>query len=451
MIAIQFRKSIPRYLALRAVGRRFPKVYTGPLSMVSLRQLPEPKLPTSQWVRIGPILSGVCGSDLATVCAKGSPYLSPLTSTPFVLGHEVVGRITELGADARRFSIGNRVVVQPVLGCRVRGIDPLCQVCAAGQAALCRNVTRGDIAPGIQTGYCRDTGGAWSESVVAHESQLYVVPDTIDDQAAVLTEPLACAIHAVLRASADCGLQIADCGMKAHQAESRTPKSDIQNPKSFPSPQSSVLSTVLVVGCGAIGLLVIAAMRALGCKARIIAVAKYPHQAEHARKFGADEVIAHDRNVERRYAVLSTALSAELHQPEIGKPTVIGGADVTFDCVASSTSIDDCCRFTTAGGQLMLVGMPAIPKGIDWTAIWYKELSVRAAYAYSLEKHKGKRRATFELALDMLAQCGPKLRHLVGEPFELYDYRQAIQTALHAGQTGSVKTVFRVESRQGVA
>ncbi len=386
--------------------------------MISLRELPEQKLPTAQWVRVKPILSGICGSDLATICAKGSPYLSPLTSTPFVLGHELVGRVSEVGRDARRFSVGDRVVVQPALGCVVRGIEPLCNACADGQIALCRNITRGDLAPGIQTGYCRGTGGAWSESLVAHLSQLYLVPDSIDDATAVLTEPLACAIHAVLRANSD----------------------------SAPSTRQPQLPTVLVMGCGAIGLLLIAALRALGREARVVAVAKYPHQADFARKFGADQVLGYRRDVASRYAELSEALGAELHHPEIGKPTVIGGADLTFDCVASSASIDDCCRFTTAGGELVLVGMPAVPKGIDWTAIWYKELRVSAAYAYGTELRNGKKRATFELALDMLAKCGHDLRPLVGKPFALRDYKQAIQSALHTGRTGSIKTVFRVQS-----
>lgn len=433
MIAVQFRKSIARYLALRALGRRVPRLYTGPLSMISLRELPDPQLPTPRWVRVSPTLSGICGSDLATVCAKGSPYFSPLTSTPFILGHELVGRITELGQEGSGFALGDRVVVQPALGCSVRGIDPPCTACAAGQVALCRNVTRGDIASGIQTGYCRDTGGAWSEALVAHQSQLYLVPDAVDDTAAVLTEPLACAIHAVLRAN---GVM--------QTAENVNPKSASSPQSSVLSPRTTVLSPLLVMGCGTIGLLVISAMRALGISSKIIAVAKYPHQAEFARKFGADEVIGYERSVNARYALLAEACGAELHQPEIGKPTVLGGASVAFDCVASSASIDDCCRFTTAGGQVVLVGMPAIPKGIDWTGIWYKELAVRAAYAYGVETHNGKKRATFELALDMLARCGPDLATLVGQPFALQNYRQAIQSALHTGATGSVKTVFRI-------
>jgi threonine dehydrogenase-like Zn-dependent dehydrogenase len=399
MTVIQYRKSIPRYLALRALGPRWRSLYTSSASPVRLRDLPPPKLPTDEWVRVRPLLSGVCGSDLATICCKGSPYLAPLTSMPFVLGHEVVG-----------LAAGDRVVLQPALGCRVRGISPSCEACARGELALCRNVTRGSISAGIQTGYCRDTGGAWSDEFVAHHSQLHTVPRDMPDEVAVLAEPFACALHGALRA---------------------LPRDD---------------ATALVIGGGTIGLLTIAAIRALGSKARVVAVAKYTHQVAHAQRLGASTVLRADSDETRRFRSLADALSVELHTPEIGKPTVVGGADVAFDCVASSQSIDEAMRFTRAGGTAVLVGMPAIPSGVDWTSIWYKELNVRAAYAYGTEQHAGRRMTTFELAIGLLSMMGADLRPLVGEPFALTEWRDAIRAALRTGQSRSVKTIFRVAS-----
>ncbi len=448
MIAIQYRKSIPRYLTLRAIGPRWPGIYTSAVSPVSLCDVPEPPLPTPRWVRVRPTLTGICGSDLATVCAKGSPYLSPLISMPFVLGHELVGTISEVGAQAEGVSVGDRVVLQPALGCEVRGIEPMCEACATGHLALCRNVTRGDIAPGIQTGYCRDTGGSWSESFVAHPSQLYKVPDALDDELAVLAEPLACAIHAALRARVD--------------QPSANPQSAIRNPQSDPNtlPFGSPLNVnsrsahsaprILLVGCGTIGLLTIAAIRALGPSAwggtapHITAIARDPHQREHARTLGADEVLPYMPDVNDRYRHLAETLDAELFRPELGKPTVIGGADITFDCVASATSIDDCLRFTTAGGTVVLVGMPAIPSGIDWTTMWYKELTVRTTYAYGEEQHEGRKTTTFDLALEALTKHASTLRPLVGSPFAMCDYRDALRTALNTDTSASVKTVFRI-------
>ena len=143
--------------------------------------------------------------------------------------------------------------------------------------------------------------------------------------------------------------------------------------------------------------------------------------------------------------MLARTLGAEVHRPEIGKPTVVGGADVSFDCVASATSIDDCLRFTTAGGRMVLVGMPAIPKGIDWTTVWYKELSVQAAYAYGREAYLGGSMSTFELALNLLGGPMAELRNLAGAPFRLQDVRRALKAAMHTGASQNIKCLFRID------
>ncbi len=408
MKALRFHRSIPRYVLLKLLGPRFPQLFSSSLPPVRLRDIPESKLPGDKWVRVAPVLAGICGSDLATICAKGSPYLAPVTSMPFVLGHEVVGRIIEVGERVKRCKVGDRVVLHPALGCTVRGIDPPCNACGDGCDALCRNLTRGDISAGVQTGYCRDTGGGFSENFVAHESQAYSVPENMPDSVAVLVEPFACAMHAALKAT-----------LSRHD-------------------------TAMVIGCGSIGLLLIAALRATKCEARIVAVAKYGHQQRLAKELGADEVLPVDRGVSEQYERWAQSLNAEVLAPELGKPTVMGGASATFDCIGSSRSIDDGIRFTKSGGDFVLVGMPGIPKGIDWTAIWHKELTLRAAYAYGPEETPEGRRDTFELAIEMLTQSGDRMAGLVGEPYKLSDYRKAIWAALNTGKTGAAKTVFAI-------
>ena len=410
MKALQFRKSIPRYLLLKLMGPHFRRMYTSGASPLALRDVPEPKLPTEQWIRVRPRLAGVCGSDIATICARGTPYLAPVTSMPFVMGHELVGVVTEIGRDVQGLTVGERVVLHPALGCRVRGIDPACDACRNGRDALCRNVTRGDIAAGIQTGFCRDTGGGFSESLVAHQSQVYRVPDELEDRVAVLIEPFACALHGALRVSVSEG------------------------------------DTVLVIGCGAIGLLTIAALGATGCRARIIAAAKYDHQREHALSLGADELVEAMGSTRERYAAWAKALDAEVLEPEYGKPTVIGGADVTFDCVASSQTIDDSLRFTKSAGTVVVVGMPGIPWGVDWTPLWFKELTVHAAYAYGPERYSGGTHETFDLGIDLMRTWGPKLAPLAGPPYELTDYRAAFTSAIDTGRSRIVKTVFGIDT-----
>lgn len=440
MTALVYRKSVPRYLLLKWLAPRWPRLYTSRLVPLVLRNTPEPRLPTASWLRIRPRLAGICGSDLATICATSSPYLAPVTSLPFVMGHELVGTVVDIGRDVTRAAVGDRVVLRPALGCTARGIDPPCDACRGGADALCRNVTRGDIAEGIQTGFCRDTGGGFSTGLVAHESQVYPVPDDLADEAAVLIEPFACALHGALRVSL--------------------------------SPRD----TALVIGCGSIGLLTIAALRAVGARARIVAVAKHEHQQALAASLGAGACLHATGPVRARYARWAAALDAEVLDPPLGKPLVIGGADATFDCVASASSIDDAIRFTKSGGTLVLVGMPGIPKGIDWTPLWFKELTLRAAYAYGPERavsptgpteltgpgattattrlaadsNRGAtpnqhRRDTFDIAIDRCRQWQDRLKPLVGPPFALTDYRAAFAAALNTAASRVAKTVFAIQ------
>jgi threonine dehydrogenase-like Zn-dependent dehydrogenase len=403
VLAVQYIKSIPRWLLLKTLGHRFPGLATSSLGVMQMRDVPEPKLPGPRWVRVRPRLSGVCGSDLASIAAVGSPFFAPLTSFPFTFGHEVVGTVTEVGPAVRSVKPGDRVVVEPALHCGVRGIDPPCNPCLSGAYGNCVNVTAGDISAGIQTGYCRDTGGGWSASLVAHEVQLHPVPDAVHDDAAVLVEPFSCALHAVLRAK----------------------------------PQAA--EKALILGCGTMGLLTIAAVRALDVPLRIFATAKHPHQQELARRLGADEILPAGRGSRE---ALCKAGSATLYQPEIGQPTVLGGFDLVFDCVGSPSSLDEALRFTRSRGTTVLVGMPSIPKTVDWTTIWFKELQVLGVYAYGWEDHAGERVRTFDLALRFLARGRVDLGALVTHRFPLRDYRQAVRTALETGPHRAVKTVF---------
>ena len=159
---------------------------------------------------------------------------------------------------------------------------------------------------------------------------------------------------------------------------------------------------------------------------------------------GADTVTSATASLGQRYAAWARELDADVLDAELGKPMVIGGASATFDCVASSQSIDDAIRFTRSNGTLVLVGMPGTPSGVDWTPMWYKELTVRAAYAYGPEWVDDRRIDTFELALDLLGEWGPKVSPLVGDPFELADFRAALDCALFTGRSGVAKTGFAV-------
>ena len=385
MLALQYVRSVPRYALVRA-ARGDPRVATGDFSMLQLGEVEEPELPGPDWLRVLPNLGGICGSDTSAITGHASLYLDPLTSYPFVPGHEVVGVLEGDGA---------RVVVEPVLGCRVRGIEPECPRCTEGRPGLCENVTEGSLPVGLQTGYCAGTGGGWGEVLVAHSSQLHEVPDTLPDEAAVLVEPLACSVHAALRGAA--------------------------------APDD----VVVVQGAGTIGLLTVAAIRLFTPPRRLVVVAKHPVQREQARRLGADQVVAPGDVFQRvRFATSARRLDG------VDRSLLLGGADVTFECTGSAAGLNDAVRFTRGGGRLVTVGMPG-EEEVDWGPIWQRELTVLGAYAYGVESNG---RRTFELALEAAPELG--LETLTGPLFQLGEYAEAITYALQAGRLSAVKVAF---------
>jgi threonine dehydrogenase-like Zn-dependent dehydrogenase len=391
MRALRFDRKPLRYAAAFLAGSLSPGkgAAVGPLALVDDDP---PALPGPDWVTIKPRLAGICGSDLSTVDGTSSRYFEPIVSFPFVPGHEVVAD----GPD------GARVVVEPVLGCVTRAIDPPCPACARGDLGNCERLAYGLLEPGLQTGFCCDTGGGWSTAMVAHPSQLHRVPDAMSDEAAVMVEPTACAVHAALAAGVHDG------------------------------------DTVVVLGSGTLGLLTIAALRHFTPAGTIIAAARYPEQKRWARTFGATTVC--DPPELARTVRRATGSLAYREQ-------LTGGADVVVDCVGSEGSITESLAVVKPRGQVTLVGMPAGVK-LNLTTLWHRETKLVGAYAYGTETlGTGERRRTFDLAFELVAAAG--LERLVSATYPLRDYKAALEHAATAGRRGAVKVCFDLRSEKG--
>jgi threonine dehydrogenase-like Zn-dependent dehydrogenase len=392
--ALELFRSAPRYLTARAVGDKAPGLLSGPLAPMRLvnRKDFEPLGPG--WGRVRPLLSGICGSDLATISGKSSFYFSPLVSMPFVLGHEIVGELTD---DVDELPAGTRIALQPVLSCLARGLDP-CTNCAAGLTGRCDRVTTGHVSAGLQTGYCADTGGGWSKMFVAHRSQLHPLPEELSNRKAVLVEPLSCAVHAALRSRIE--------------------------------PNASVL----LIGAGAIGVLTLLALKELTRAGTITVVAKHQRQREWARGFGATDVVEPNEatNAVRRET------SAMKLKPERGAPFLLGGADVAIDCVGSRSSLDMALRNVKAGGRVVVAGIPV--SGADLTPLWFRELELVGAYTGGIENVEGTQRHAFDIAIE-LARENP-LEQVVGATYPLRRWREAIDHALGAGKLGTLRVAF---------
>lgn len=414
MKAIQFRIIVPRPLVgiakdlEVAAAKLYPDILWSGISC-GLVQVPEPRLPGDDWVKVKTHYGGICGSDLGGIHLETSPYYSVFTSFPLTLGHENIGRIAEVGARVQGWHAGDRVVVEPTLWCKPRGFQDLCRACARGEVNLCERSTEGDLAPGLGIGYCRDTGGSWGPFFIAHESQLYHVPDPVSDESAMLVEPFAVGLHAVLQ---------------------DMPGDD---------------ETVLVIGAGAIGLLTIAALRVFGSKARILVLARYPFQAEAARKLGATEIIPSGRGHDY-YGEIAERTGARLYRPLIGKRVVVGGVDRTFECVGSDRALDDAVRLTRSGGRVRLVGVPGIPETVDWAPIFVKELDVRGSYLYShAEPYGGRKWHAFDLALHLMSGGELDVSWLITHKFRVDEYARAFRFLNQRGTSKAIRAVFEFD------
>lgn len=406
MKAIQFTFTIPRYVFGLVLGPLHKSLYYSPLSCVQLREVPELELLGPDWVKVKTRYAGICGSDLGgLVRLHLSPVLTPFGSYPFTIGHEQVGSIAEVGGHVEGFSVGQRVVVDPVLPCPVRDIDPPCSACQEGEWSRCENFAEGGISPGVQTGSCADTGGSWSPYFLSHRFQLFAVPDNVSDENALMIEPFTTTLHAVMR--------------------------------NFPRDKD----TVLVIGGGTIGISVVAALRCLGSKAHIILLAKYPFQGYLAEQYGADGVLYLRGN--DYYEAVAEATDGRLYKPVLGKRMMIGGADLVYECVGDDRSVDDALRFVRAGGRLVLMGTIGQTKKVDWTPILFQELHVTSVnIACALEEHNGERLRPFQLAIRWMAEGKLDLSPLLTHRFALVDYRQAFAVAMSKGRNKAVKVAF---------
>src|SRR5699024_10284671 len=175
-------------------------LYYGKPSTLSLREVEEPKLPNEHWLKVKPLYAGVCGSDMGAILYNTSPALTPFNSFPSVLGHEVVGVVTDVGDKVRNVEVGERITIDPYINCEVRGKKRFCPACRQGMHSLCRyKAGSKELGPGMILGFCKELPGGWSESMVVHESMVIPVPDKISDHVAVISEPLSVGPHAVLR------------------------------------------------------------------------------------------------------------------------------------------------------------------------------------------------------------------------------------------------------------
>jgi threonine dehydrogenase-like Zn-dependent dehydrogenase len=227
------------------------------------------------------------------------------------------------------------------------------------------------------------------------------VPDELDDETAVLLEPLTVGVHAALR-----------CLPKKGER-------------------------ALVVGSGIVGLNVIQAVRALSPDCHITAMARYPQQAEMARTLGVDEIISDDDAYGRTAAITG----GKLYTGMFGNRMVLGGFDVVYDCIGSGRTVQDSLRWARAGGTVVLTGVSLAPVKVDLTPVWHQEVNLVGTMVHGMERWQAQQQPTFDLVSNLLVGGNLTTAGLITHRFPLERWKEAVHTAADK-RSGAIKVVF---------
>jgi L-iditol 2-dehydrogenase len=256
-------------------------------------------------------LAAICGSDL-----HGFREASPRRIPPLVMGHEAIGTVESMVEDSMDGTApapGTVVVVKPFVACGT------CSACLAGRSNLC---PRGSLVG-------RDRPGAFAERLAVPATHALPLPDGTPDEAAVLVEPLANAVHVVRR---------------------------------------SVLvgDDVVVIGAGPIGLLTVRLARLAGAD-RVVAVDPIALRRTLAEASGADMAIPADADAAN--AILDV--------------TAGRGADVAIDAAGFEQTWELAVAAVRPAGRLEVIGLGQPRGAVDYHRIVSKEVRVSGSFACS--------------------------------------------------------------------
>lgn len=267
--------------------------------------------PRSGEVLVKIAASGVCGSDLQAVEGR-----SGIARLPLIPGHEGAGTVEEIGANVTGLELGDHVVIA------LYGPCGSCDSCRSGDIPRCMGETRRNnmfglmpdgttrLRRGDQPVHPMVGSGSLAEYAVVRQAQLVKIDREI---------PLECACLA------GCGVTT---GIGAVLNTARV------------QPGSSVV----VIGCGGVGLNVVQGARIAGATT-ILAVDSRPQKLELAARFGSTDglLAAEDTN-------LSKAIRASIR----------GGADYAFEVVGRPDLVRQAFAATRPGGTTVMVGAPSL-------------------------------------------------------------------------------------------
>ena len=389
-----------RVILTQLLGRVWHGAYYSSFAPLQVQNLPRQSLPAANWVRVRNRLAGICGSDLQLIYTDGDFRIAPAALPGHRLsypGHEVVGEVIEVGDEVQHLQVGDRVTLQSGPNCITSGAQSICRSCTAGNYSLCE---RANMLSGPEP-----IGGGWSEEMLVHEQQLFRISSGMNDEQAVLLEPSAVAVRAVLR---------------------RLPQPD---------------DHVLIIGAGTIGLLTLQVIHALVPGATVSVMARYPFQIEQATRMGATHILYRQDS----YQEVERTTGAKLFTGRLNNKMLLGGYAVIYDTIGSKQTIHDSLRWTRAGGTVVLVGLSLHTMRLDLTPIWYQEIDLIGTLAHGMETWPigtFDQCSTFSIAAEMIENELIHPEKLITHRFPLTSYRAAFSTATAKSRSRAIKVVF---------
>ncbi|HUT88682.1 MAG TPA: galactitol-1-phosphate 5-dehydrogenase [Thermoguttaceae bacterium] len=329
-----------------------------------IQDVPEPPVGPDD-VLIQVQACGVCGSDVHGMDGSSGRRLPPI-----IMGHEAAGVIARVGERVTGWQAGDRVTFDSMISCGN------CHFCRQGRINLCDNRR----VLGVSCSEFRQEG-AFAEYVAVPESIVFRLPDGLSFEHAAMTEPLSVAVHAVGRVP----IRLND--------------------------------TAVVVGTGMIGLLVVQALRAVGC-GRILAIDVDAGRLELACQLGADEGLSPNQ----------TDVVAEVLRRTGGR-----GADVVVEAVGMGATIKTAIAAVRKGGSVALVGNLAPEVPLPLQAVVTREITLYGSCASSGE---------YPACLDLIARGTIQVEPLISAVAPLDEAPQWFDR-LYNGEDGLMKVIVK--------
>jgi threonine dehydrogenase-like Zn-dependent dehydrogenase len=245
--------------------------------------------------------------------------------------------------------------------------------------------------------------------MAAHQSQLFPIPEEVSFDQAVLADPFSVSLHAILKSPPSAG------------------------------------ELALVYGCGTLGLLSIAILRALFPTTRVVAIARYPHQEEFARELGAERVIR-TRNQVEIIETIAGMVSIPMLRPLNGKPWLLRGVDVIYDTIGSPESFEIGVRVARPRANIVVTGVDK-PARFEWTPLYFKEIALVGSNAFGVENFAGASGHAMEIYLRLVAQKKLDPARLITHRFRLDQYQQAFVVGRQKRKHRTVKAVIDFAER----